>query len=267
MRVFDFWVRHSATLKEGDVEQDVVCYGGSDLSEADARRDAERRLDAVRARLRSQPDPAGDYEADIREEILDRIDAANVITRNRYGAEVLNSVDHLIVDIDRPRYRFWELWFGLPSLAKRKARIIADLKKRMDHEEFRGLGIRVYETHQGIRAIITGRRFDPRAVQTTKLMRSLNSDELYTVLCRKQGCYRARLTPKPYRMKLRAHRVRFPRDQDQEIAFQAWLPGYSAASADFDSCHLVCTLGVPTSSPVIRYHDERCGALGSLPLA
>jgi len=173
----------------------------------------------------------------------------------------------LIVDIDSPRYRFWEVWYGLHSLAKRKTRIVSDLKKRMAHADLRGLGMRVYETHKGIRAIVTGRLFDPRAVSTTKLMRSLNADDLYSVLCRKQGCYRARLTPKPYRMKLRAHRVMYPRDDTQESAFQAWLPGYHTASQSFDSCHLLCTLGVSASSPIIDYHDKRSGALDVLPLA
>lgn len=267
MRIFRYWTRYTTTLDEAGVRQDVACYGGSDHSIEDAARDAERRLDAVRARMGGQLEDIEAYEADIREELIERIDADNAVTRTRYGALVLNSADHLFIDIDEPRYRFWEGWFGKPDLAKRKQRIIANVVERAGKADCAGLGLRVYETHKGIRVIVSGRRFDPRSPQTTTFMRSFNADWLYTTLCRKQACYRARLTPKPYRMKLRAHRVTYPRDAEQEAAFRAWLPGYESASLRYATCRFVRAIGVDARSPIIAYHDRVSGADDQRPLA
>lgn len=267
VRIFRYWTRYTTTLDESGVRQDVSCYGGSDESIADATRDAEQRLVAVRARMRGQPENPDDYEADIREELIERLDAANAVTRTRYGALVLNSADHLFIDIDEPRYRFWEGWFGRPDLARRKQRIIANIEQRARQADCAGLGLRVYETHKGIRVIVSGRRIDPRSPQTTRFMRSFNADWLYTTLCRKQACYRARLTPKPYRMKLRAHRVTYPRNTQQEAAFRAWLPGYESASERYATCRFVRAIGVDARSPIIEYHDRVSGAQSSRPLA
>lgn len=267
MRIFRYWTRYSTTLDEAGARQDVSCYGGSDVSLEDAARDAERRLEAVRMRMRGRREDLEDYEADIREELIERIDAANAVTRTRYGALVLNSTDHMFVDIDEPRYRFWEGWFGKPDLAKRKQRIVANLEQRARQADCAGLGLRVYETHKGIRVIVTGRLFDPRSPQTAKFMRSCNADWLYTTLCRRQACFRARLTPKPYRMKLRTHRVIYPRDAEQEATFRAWLPGYESASERFATCRFVCTMGIDAKSPIIEYHDRLTGAQSRRPLA
>lgn len=267
MRIFRFWVRHRATLDIAGDTTEVGCWGGADASEAAAHADAEQRLAVVRARIGGQPQPGEGYEADIREELIERLDADNAITRNRYGALVLNSADHLIIDIDEPRYRFWEVLFGLRDPRKRKQRILANLDKRARAADCTGLGLRVYETHKGIRVIVTGRVFPPTAEESARFMRSCNADWLYLTLCRKQACYRARLTPKPYRMRLRAHRVQYPRDATQEAALREWLPGYEAASARYATCRLLRVIGVAASSPVIDYHDRVCAVDSGRPLA
>jgi len=267
MRIFRFWVRHRATLRIADENTEVECWGGADESEAAAHADAEQRLAVVRARIGGQPVPGESYEADIREELVERLDAHNAITRNRYGALVLNSSDHLIIDIDEPRYRFWEVLFGLRDPRKRKQRILANLEKRAHAADCAGLGLRVYETHKGIRVIVTGRVFPPTAPESAQFMRSCNADWLYLTLCRKQACYRARLTPKPSRMRLRAHRVQYPRDAQQEAALRDWLPGYEATSARYATCRLLRVIGVEASSPVIAYHDRVCAVDSGRPLA
>lgn len=267
MRVFRFWARDSAVLDVGGAPQELRCWGGSDESIDAARDDAQKRLRAVRARIAGAPQDARDYQADIREELIERLDDCNAVTRTRYGALVLNSTDHMFVDIDEPRYRFWEGWFGKPDLARRKQRIVENLQQRARMSDCAGLGLRVYETHKGIRVIVSGRLFDPAAALTGKFMRSFNADWLYTILCRKQACFRARLTPKPYRMKWRAHRVSYPRDAQQEAALKAWLPGYESASEHFASCRFLCTIGAAAHSPIIDYHDRMTAAHSDRPLA
>jgi hypothetical protein len=267
MRIFRYWTRYSTTLEAGDELQAVSCYGGSDVSIEDAASDAERRLVAVRMRMAGKLENTENYEADIREELIERLNASNAVTRTRYGALVLNSSDHMFVDIDEPRYRFWEGWFGKPDLTRRKQRIVANLEQRARQSDCAGLSMRVYETHKGIRVIVSGRWFDPRSPQTTQFMRSCNADWLYTTLCRKQACFRARLTPKPYRMKLRAHRVVYPRDAAEEAALLAWLPGYESASEGYATCRFVRSIGIEAKSPIIDYHDQLTGASSGRPLA
>lgn len=267
MRIFRFWSRYTATLHEAGVTQNVACYGGSDESEDAARLDAERRLAAVRARILGQQLSPSEYEADIREELIERLDSHNAVTRNRYGALVLNSDDHLFLDLDEPRYRFWEIFLGLRDPRKRKQRILKDLAKRVEATDCRGLSFRVYETHKGIRVIVTGRRFDPKADGTGKFMRSFNVDFLYATLCRRQACFRARLTPKPYRMRLRALRVVYPRDDARQAEFEAWLPGYQEASRRYSSCHFLHSIGPEIRSSVVDHHDRLTEAFAGKPLA
>lgn len=266
MRIFRHWVRHRSELVLPEGTAAVDCWGGSDASEADAHADAERRLDGVRRRVRGQPAEA-DYEADIREELIARLDEHNAVTRNRYGALVLNSSDHLFIDIDEPRYRFWEVWFGLRDMRKRKQRIFEQVAARARDQDCAGLGLRVYETHKGVRVLVSGQRFDPRSEAASAFLRSFNADWMYTALCRRQACWRARLTPKPHRMKLRAHRVCWPRDAAAESAFAAWLPGYEQASAGYASCRFVQAHGAQLRSPIIDHHDAACGAHSERPLA
>jgi hypothetical protein len=268
MRIFRFWTKVEATVDIEGQPRTIRCFGGSNVSEDDARRDAGERLGRIRERIAGRAPSKGEYEADIREETVDRIDDRNVITRNRYGATVLNSADVLFADIDEPRYRFWEVLFSLGSTAKKKELIVAMVRRQAARPEFSTLGIRLYETHKGVRAIITGRRFDPKSPETAKLLRRLNADGLYTTLCRKQGCFRARLTPKPHRMRCSSHRVVFPRESaEDEAGFQAWLAEYEAKRTAFSTCRFLCTVGRDVRNPIVDYHDRVTGAQGSLKLA
>src|SRR5690606_8392641 len=82
----------------------------------------------------------------------------------------------------------------------------------------RGLGYRIYETHNGYRVIVTGREMAPADPAVQAMCRAMNCDALYVKLCLKQDCFRARLTPKPSRIRQRAIRLRFPYDQDMSDA-------------------------------------------------
>ncbi|MCI0550821.1 MAG: hypothetical protein L0287_07695 [Anaerolineae bacterium] len=136
------------------------------------------------------------------------IDDHSAITRNRYGAQVLNAENLMILDIDKPR--------ATGGLFKKK-----DTRPPKDHifdmvrnlaasAKYKDYGFRTYETYQGARVIVLGKSFDPRNSETRRMMDEFNCDPLYTTLCNKQGCFRARLTPKPYRMKMHPYKVNFP---------------------------------------------------------
>lgn len=269
MRIFKYWTRIESPLNVGGTSEVVRCYGGSNDSPEAAAADARRRLEIVIRRVAGGKRGDKSYEVDIREEVLAQIDARNVVTRNRYGAEVLNSADLMFIDIDQPKSGFWDLFRGVMTMEQRKARIVAQVKKvALNTPELRGLGVRVYETHSGIRLIVTGRHFDPRAAATQKILRLFNADPLYSTLCVKQNCFRARLTPKPYRIRCRAQKVKFPRtDGNGEQAFRSWLVEYEEKRKGRSTCRLLCAIGHDVRDQVVSFHDAETGALTSQKLA
>jgi hypothetical protein len=270
MRIFKFWTRIERPISIGGEPQTVHAYGGSNISVQAAAADAEQRLDAVRRRAAGEPVRDEEtYEVDIREEVLARIDERNVVTRNRYGAAVLNSAEVLFIDIDEPRLGFMDLFRSKPTGERKTARIVDQVKQlAMASPALRGLGVRLYATHKGVRAIVTGRAFDPRAAETAKLLRQFNADGLYSCLCRKQGCFRARLTPKPFRMKCRTRKVVFPRaDAEQEAEHRAWVAEYDRVRAKFATCRLLCAIGHDVRDPIVDWHDRETGATSGLKLA
>jgi hypothetical protein len=105
------WARASEECRSRDNRVlNVVAWGWGD-DDATARREAAGRLQRLLERIRrGDPFPRG-YEygsRPVREEILQRFDAESVeeplavVTRNRYGALVLNTTRLLFLDVDLP---------------------------------------------------------------------------------------------------------------------------------------------------------------------
>jgi len=59
---------------------------------------------------------------------------------------------------------------------------------------------RVYETCGGLRVIRLDRPIEPRSQESVSNHLGVGTDNRYTELCIYQNCYRARLTPKPWRV-------------------------------------------------------------------
>jgi hypothetical protein len=92
------------------VEQNIICYGGSNISVEDAQVRAKEKAEKVKRKIKGEKHLFDEYEAEIREEILQIIDNHSAITRNRYGAQVLNVEKILILDIDKPKTSFGDLF-------------------------------------------------------------------------------------------------------------------------------------------------------------
>ena len=261
MRIFRFWRQIERTIRIDGRPLALHCFGGSNVSVEDAQRDAQARLDRVIRKVTERVASSETYEADIREPILARLDDRNIVTRNRYGAEVLNSTEVMFVDIDEPPMRLWDLFVPARTPQQRKDRMVAHVRRQMDRAEFRALGIRLYETPRGIRAIVVGRDFDPMAADTRRLLRLLNADRLYAALCHRQGCFRARLTPKPHRIKLHAIKVRHPAaDAAEEARIASWVENYNRARVNYSACRFIGTCGLDMGNAAIEYHDRATGA-------
>jgi hypothetical protein len=128
-------------------------------------------------------------------------------------------------------------------------------------------GFRIYETFQGARVIVLGRDFDAKSAETQGMLREFNADALYALLCAKQNCFRARLTPKPARMKMKGIVVKYPRETE-DAKFTQWLKEYEYQSRNFSVCKFIEQAGAGYSpTDTVRLHDELTGANVNLPLA
>ena len=256
MKLYKYWTVTKQKILIDGTEQQIVCYGGSNISMEDAQTRAREKAEKIERKIAGEKHLFDRYEAEIREELLRTIDDHSAITRNRYGAQVLNTENMMILDIDKPK--------PTGGLFKKKDTRppkdqIFDMVKTLATTKYKEYGFRLYETYQGARVIVLGRDFDPRAGETKKMMDEFNCDPLYTMLCNKQGCYRARLTPKPYRIKVPGYKVKYPREAE-EGEFQRWLSEYESVSRNFSVCKLIEQVGASQSlNEVVRLHDEITG--------
>jgi hypothetical protein len=269
MKLYKHWVTEKQTILIDGVEQTITCYGGSNVSEQEARTRAIEKAEKVKRKIKGEKHLFDEYEAEIREEILQIIDDHSAITRNRYGAQVLNTENLMILDIDKPK----SSGGGLAGLFKKKdtrppkEQIFDAVRQLAATPKYKDYGFRIYETCQGARVIVSGRDFDPRAAETKRIMDDFHCDPLYITLCVKQGCYRARLTPKPYRMKMRRHKVQFPREGG-DLDFRQWLADYESESRNFNTCRFIEQVGARHYfNDVMQFHDEISGANFRQPLA
>lgn len=261
MKLYKYWTVEKRKILVNGMEQEINCYGGSNNSVEEAQQRAREKAEKIQRKIAGERHVFDWYEAEIREEILQTFDEHSAITRNRYGAQVLNAEKLLILDIDKPK----SSGGGLGGLFKRKdtrtpKEQIFDMARQLAvTSKYREYGFRIYETYQGARVIVLGRDFDPHATETKMFMDEFNCDPLYITLCIKQGCYRARLTPKPYRMRMRPYKVNFPRE-NVDTEFNRWLAEYERESKNYTVCKFIEQVGANhATNEIIQLHDEITG--------
>ncbi|WP_405369300.1 hypothetical protein [Nonlabens sp. Asnod2-A12] len=270
MRIFKYWATASRVLHIDDFTQESTVYGGSDISIEHAREDAEQRLDKAAAKIQEKinrvfnNDPS--YEVDIREEIIEKIDSNNIITRNRYGAQVLNSTDTMFIDVDSYKLSFMKIFFRRGKT--NKDFMLAGIEKAAAKSVYSQLGFRIYETYKGYRVLVSGFHYPVRSIETKSILKDFNGDRLYNYMCEKQNCYRARLTPKPNRVEQKLPRIIFPdRTYEQQNVLDKWLDEYRYKSQRYSTCNLVKEIGFISSTRVIEYHDRISKVNSNFPLA
>ena len=266
MRIFKYWVQHSKELIIENKKQPSKVYGGSNISEDDAIKDAENKLINAQKIIDGELAPDDNYEADIVEEIIEIIDENNIITRNRYGALVLNSKKLMFIDIDEYTKSVVDIFFRANYTTKQL--MLKKIEKIASMSKYSELGFRVYETFKGYRVMVCSKDFNPRSNESSFILNEFNSDYLYRMLCIKQNCYRARLTPKPYRIKQKKTKVIYPdRTEEQQENLLNWIKEYNQKSELFSTCHLVKEFGKINAHKVIEYHDNIAGVKKRNPLA
>lgn len=270
MRIFKYWAIASRVLHIEDFTQESHVYGGSNISIDHAREDAEDRLDKAVTKIKEKinrvyyNDPS--YEVDIMEEIIEHLDTNNIVTRNRYGALVLNSTDTMFIDVDSFKMSFMKLFFRRGKTDKDF--MLAAIEKAASKPAYSQLGFRIYETYKGYRVLVSGYHYPVRSKETKSILKDFNGDRLYNYMCDKQNCYRARLTPKPKRVDLKSHKIIFPdRSHEEQIALDNWLNEYEYKSQRYSTCNLVKEIGFVSATRVIEYHDRISKVTTDYPLA
>ncbi len=259
MKSFRFWAKYEGTLQLDGTTQPAVFLGGSNLSEEDARQAGRRKCAALQRKIEGERHGFDDYEVEIREEQVADAGEGAVITRNRYGAHVLNTEHLMILDVDEPPAPFFR-WFS------RKAAAAPEERLRQAVDKLRGklgrpvLGFRLYRTCRGFRVIVTGEKILPSERLAHVISRKLHTDPLYWMLCEKQRCYRARLTPKPYRMKHPAIQLRLPEALERREEIAAWEQSYLEKAKSYSVCRYLGTLGAQHTNPLVDLHDRYTGA-------
>ena len=272
MRIPQYWARETRELPQGGV---MRLHAVSDVSMDDARRRLEERaalrlsfaagqvpVAELRAGLRAldgHEESAEGYTADICEPIVQKMDEHNIVTRNRYGALVLNSTELCFADVDHVSGGFFNTLARLFGGGRSEETILTERVQALCAADD-SLGVRVYRTAAGFRLVLAGQGIALGSPRLESLFRTLEVDPLYSKLCAKQGCFRARLTPKPSRI---GHKGA-PRCADSASAAAAladWAPAYESACKPYAVCRLVECFGRPVSHPALTLHDEMTGAL------
>ena len=202
----------------------------------------------------------GEYAVLMPEPVVQQLNAANIITRNRYGAAVLNSTELCFIDVDHipPPPLAWLLRL-LGKNTEPEARLLQSLRSLVSGGVLQGA--RVYRTSRGWRILALDSSLSPASARMQSIFETLHADALYAHLCARQQCWRARLTPKPSKVGM----PRYPRPmcsaEASSPAVLEWIERYRAASEQAAVCRLVETVGSVPAHPIIALHDEWTRAL------
>ena len=133
------------------------------------------------------------------------------------------------------------------------------------------LGVRAYRTAAGLRVLVTGAAAPPSSDRARALLTELGSDPLYVELCSTHDSYRARLTPKPFRIGMTANPISWPFDAEgARTRWERWVSEYDGHLAGYAVCRLVSASGPepgPDEQRLVALHDARCRVGERLPLA
>jgi hypothetical protein len=276
------WSRATGSADDPDGKRFALkIWGWSLTSDAEAAALARRRLTDASARVASGAVGRDEYlygKTPLREQIVRTLDGtsgdpAAIVTRNRYGALVLNAARTPFVDVDvseapPPRGGLMSAIFG----KKPDPKDAALQAVRAACARFPAVSFRVYRTFAGFRLMATDSLMDPKSRETEAMLSAFGADPFFTKLCNLQASFRARLTPKPWRVGCRLPPASYPFDSlEVERRYSEWLREYEAAIQGKATCAFLESIGpgktLPESAAVVAEHDRACRVGEDLPLA
>lgn len=140
------------------------------------------------------------------------------------------------------------------------------------HPEFK---LRIYKTPSGLRLLALNNSYDPKDKETIELLKELGSDPNYIRMCINQNCFRARVSPKPWRINLKEslpHKKSvWPYSPEKTEERRKWIDKYEVKSQKFASCKYLTTVGTGSeyseAVKIQELHDNLCRAFEDLPIA
>ncbi|HEY6331561.1 MAG TPA: hypothetical protein VI756_19710 [Blastocatellia bacterium] len=259
------------------------CWQWSNLSQDDAAERAKIRARELLIKTQSGQllDRYSYGERAMREEIKEGISDGDggeigIITRNSYGCLVLNAARAMFVDVDFEDRTTQSSGGVLNRLFGGKRRESPEETGLRSVEEWAvrnpDFSLRVYRTFAGLRCLVTNDTFDPTSAESIGVMKALKADPLYINLCRNQQCFRARLTPKPWRIGASHPPTSYPWDDPtQETKYREWEEEYELWAANFTACKLIGRFGKddvhPDLAQLLTVHDNLACRDPNLPLA
>ncbi len=175
----------------------------------------------------------------------------------------------LFVDVDFPKVTPTGLWDAiLLSLSRKRRQWRQAAARELTLESVKAWGqqhadhsFRVYRTRAGLRVLFTDRLYEPKSEETSRILDELGSDRLYRRLTSNQECFRARLTPKPWRCGCDRPPNRYPWPDDaSERLYRDWERRYTKAGENYGVCELleVCGNAAPDNEivTILETHDR-----------
>jgi hypothetical protein len=264
----------------------VTTWGWSDTSDDDALSKAKERQRRVFAWLDGGCKtewlwPYGYPDRPMREEMLREFagtngEPAGVLTRNSYGCVVLNTAAMVFVDVDTGNGSvggFISRLFGRKTLSPQKA-LEESLRAKLEawiaaRPDWRW---RMYRTCAGVRLMAVHQPVPPDDPLVLDAFEQFGGDRLYRALCKNQRCFRARLTPKPWRCDVSKPPWNWPwPNAEAEAHFREWEREYVGKTAAYATCRLLDEFGSAPPAPefegMIQTHDRSTRVNEDLPLA
>ena len=175
------------------------------------------------------------------------------------------------------------LWSGINEVINRARRPKGEIvAKQQCLEAIRAFSashpqwhLRVYETPAGYRLLAMHDVFVPTGESAREALAALNSDKRFATLCALQQCFRARVSPKYWRMHYKPReslpKSKWPFPPEHLPRRQRWIEGYDRLARNYASCGFIERLGSSTThseaEEVRAVHDQLCQATSGLPLA
>lgn len=135
--------------------------------------------------------------------------------------------------------------------------------------------LRQYRTPAGLRLLALHRTFATDDPVVQQCFAALGADSTYARMCARQRCFRARVSPKPWRIGIAAHmRPRpgvWPIAPAQRPERERWIAEYERKATDHAACRYVGELGAGgidrKADEVRALHDSLSRAEQALPIA
>lgn len=278
MKIPKYWAKEEQEVKAAGRKGFLLtCWGWSDRNLQSARGKASDRLRTAIAKVLSGSVLERYFygRGPLREEIIEVIRGKQsedlaVVTRNAYGALVLNSGNAMFMDVDLPSdkpmaglLKFLRKLFGRGDKPLENPEMMVLERIEIWVQRQFDISLRIYRTAAGFRCMITSNVYDPVSDTTQEMMKSLGCDPLYIRLCKEQGSFRARLTPKPWRINIDKPPWRWPfEDNRQQQESRKWQEKYGRASSAYSVCQFMKALGSgkihSEIAPVLELHDRMC---------